>query len=199
MIDVYVARLPQSEGLEPLSCAERQKDIEKISNERVRREKYYVWKLLEYAVKKSLGADASRLNFTKGENQRWTSDACEFSLSHSGEAIAVAISNKAVGVDVERIRVRSTERMSEYILTERERDEYANIAETDGAKWLMIKWCEKEAIFKSQNKDSFAPSKIETSRFFCNLSELTLGGEPYILVTAASENDDVRVVEVLDF
>ena len=198
MIDVYVARLPKEESLEPLSCTERQRDIERISNERVRREKYYVWKLLEYAVKKSLGADASRLNFTKGKNQRWGCDACEISLSHSGEAIAVAISDRAVGVDVERIRVKSTERMADYILTEREIGEYAEIAESDSAKWLMIKWCEKEAIFKSQNKDSFVPSKIESSSFFCKLSELTFEGEPYILVVAANERDDVNVIEALE-
>ena len=196
MIDVYVAKLPKESFSEPLLCAERQMEVDGISNERARREKYYVWRLLEYAIKNSLGADASRLCFTKGKNRKWSCEGFDFSLSHSMEALAVAISDMAVGIDVEKIRVRNAERMAEYMLTQDERVEYKSITVNERDEWLIGKWCAKEAIFKSQNKDVFAPSKIETSEFFCEQRSFEIAGEKYILAVAANEYDDVNVIEV---
>ena len=198
MIDEYIAKLPSVEPCEPLACVERQKDVDKPLNERVRREKYYVWRLLEYAIKLSLGADASRLNFTKGENRRWYCEGFEFSLSHSGEALAVAISDRPVGVDIERIRVRSAERIAEHILTVDERAEYDKVLPKAQDKWLIRRWCKKEAIFKSQNKDVFHPTEIETAEFFCDVRELSIEGEKYILACAATLEDDVRVFENIE-
>ena len=54
MIDVYIAKLPEIELNEPLACLERQIEIDGVANERARREKYYVWRLLEYAIKAAL-------------------------------------------------------------------------------------------------------------------------------------------------
>ena len=65
MIYVYVAKLPLTESAEALSNIERQAEINSISNERVRREKYYVWRLLEYAMRQSLGIDPTEVEFKK--------------------------------------------------------------------------------------------------------------------------------------
>ena len=198
MIDVYVANIPSAESSLPLSCAERQSDIDKISNERARREKYYAWRLLEYAIKNSLGADASRLSFTRGDNNRWRCDGLELSLSHSGDALAVAISDRAVGVDVERIRVKSADRLANFVLTESERAEYEKSAECERDEWLIRRWCAKEAIFKSLDKDSFKPTTIEISEFFCDIRAISIDGEKYILSAAAKSADDVRVFENIE-
>lgn len=199
MIDVYIAVLPIEESCTPLCCVERQAEIDGISNERVRREKYYVWRLLEYAVKNSLGADASRFCFTKGKNGRWLCEGFEFSLSHSGDALAVAISDKAVGVDIERIRVKSSDRMAKYILTQNEFKEYDLIELENREEWLIQKWCEKEAIFKSQNKESFIPSEIETANFYSCLKTLLLQNEKYILAAAAKCCSEVRILDGIKF
>lgn len=198
MIDVYVASLPKREPSTQLFCKERQRDIDSISNVKVRREKYYVWRLLEYAIKNSLGADASRLCFTKGENRKWFCEGFEFSLSHSGDALAVAISDKPVGVDVERIRVKSADRLADFVLTESERAEYEKIADCERDEWLIRKWCAKEAIFKSLDKDSFKPTTIEISEFFCDIRAISIDGEKYILSAAAKSADDVRVFENIE-
>ena len=198
MIDVYFASLPTSEPSRPLSCRARQSEIDGISNERVRREKYYVWRLLEYAIKNSLSADASRLCFTKGENNKWKTEGFELSLSHSGNALAVAISDRAVGVDVERIRVKSAERLADYMLTKSERAEYEKITERERDEWLICKWCAKEAIFKSMDEDSFKPTTIEISEFFCDIRAISIDGEKYILSVAAKSADDVRVFENIE-
>ena len=196
MIDVYISRLPKERFSEPLLCAERQREVDRISNERAQREKYYVWRLLEYAIKNSLGADASRLCFTKGKNRKWSCEGFEFSLSHSGDALAVAISDMAVGIDVEKIRVRKAERMVEYMLTQDERTEYESVSENARDEWLIGKWCAKEAIFKSQNKDVFSPSKIETSEFFCEQRSFEIECEKYILAVASDKFQDVKIFEL---
>ena len=196
MIYVYVAKLPKESFSEPLLCIERQKEVDGISNEKAQREKYYVWRLLEYAIKNSLGADASRLCFTKGKNRKWSCEGFEFSLSHSGDALAVAISDMAVGIDVEKIRVRKAERMAEYMLTQDERGEYKSINVNERDEWLIGKWCAKEAIFKSQNKDVFSPSKIETSEFFCEQRSFEIECEKYILAVASDKFQDVKIFEL---
>lgn len=196
MIYVYVAKLPKESFSEPLLCIERQREVDGISNEKAQREKYYVWRLLEYAIKNSLGADASRLCFTKGKNRKWSCDGFEFSLSHSGDALAVAISDMAVGIDVEKIRVRKAERMAEYMLTQDERGEYKSINVNERDEWLIGKWCAKEAIFKSQNKDVFSPSKIETSEFFCEQRSFEIECEKYILAVASDKFQDVKIFEL---
>ena len=201
MIDVYIASLPNRKSCVPLLCFERQLEVDGVSNERTRREKYYVWRLLEYAIKNSLGADASRLCFTKGKNRKWSCEGFEFSLSHSGEALAVAISDRAVGVDVERIRVRDVNRMAEYMLTESERAEYENVFDNERVEWLIRKWCQKEAIFKSFDEEIFAPKRIETAAFFTLVTDFELEDEKYILAVASQFESDVRIfngIELLD-
>ena len=193
MIDVYVARLPNVEPNTPLSCVERQSDIDKISNEVARREKYYAWRLLEYAIKNSLGADASRLSFTKGKNRRWFCSEVEFSLSHSHGALAVAVSkDQAVGVDVERVSVRDTARMAEYMLTSLEKEQYESLDDSCREEWLIRRWCEKEAIFKSRNEEIFPPKKIETADLFCSSVTIDIDGEKYALAVAAKNRDEIR-------
>ena len=193
MIDVYGAVLPRCESSVSLLCSERQSEVDGISNEKTRREKYYVWRLLEYAIKNSLGADASRLCFTKGKNRKWSCKGFEFSLSHSGQAICVAISDKAVGVDVERIRVRDINRMAEYMLTELERDEYEKALNVEREEWLISKWCQKEAIFKSFDSEVFSPKEIETSFFFSYTQKMIIDGEKYILSVASNSKDEVNL------
>ncbi|MBE6534249.1 MAG: 4'-phosphopantetheinyl transferase superfamily protein, partial [Ruminococcaceae bacterium] len=141
------------------------------------------------------------LCFTKGKNRKWSCEGFEFSLSHSGEALAVVISDRAVGVDVERIRVRDVNRMAEYMLTESERAEYENVFDNERVEWLIRKWCQKEAIFKSFDEEIFAPKRIETAEFFTLVTDFELENEKYILAVASQFESDVRIfngIELLD-
>ena len=73
MINVYFASLSEhlDESKILLLEGSRLKEIEKIKNERVRREKYYVWRLLAYALKDSSGKELSSLFVEKNENGKW--------------------------------------------------------------------------------------------------------------------------------
>ena len=199
MIYVYVAKLPLTESAEALSNIERQAEINSISNERVRREKYYVWRLLEYAMRQSLGIDPAEVEFKKDTSGKWTCDACEFSLSHSGDAIAVAISKEPVGVDIERERIKRPDAMANFILTANERREYENILNEAKEKYLIRKWCEKESAFKLQNKASFKPAQIETAEFFSTVTETELLFEKYILAVSSKSKDTVKIFSGVTF
>ena len=198
MIKIYVARVPQIESDEPLFCEERQNEINAISNERVRREKYYVWKLLEYAIKDSFSQDVSKISFTKSKNGKWLCKEFEFSLSHSAEAISVALSDTPVGIDVERIRVKRSKKMAEYILTEKEYFEYSDIPDEKSEDYIVRKWCQKEAVFKMQNKAHFKPSEIESAEYFSVTKHFDIGEEKYILAVAANRRKDTEIIELYD-
>ncbi len=198
MIKIYVARLPQIESDEPLLCSERQNEVNAISNERVRREKYYVWKLLEYAAKDSFELEASSIRFAKSKNGKWSCKEFEFSLSHSTEAIAVAVSDNAVGIDVERIRVKRSKKMAEYILTEREYFEYSDVPDEKSEDYIVRRWCQKEAAFKMQNKARFKPSEIESAEYFSVTKNFDIGKEKYILAVAANRRQEVEIIELYD-
>ena len=81
--NVYIAEIPnQSEWGEVYPPA-RQAEIDAVKNEKVKREKYYVWKLLEYALLHAFGKRIEEISFTKSVNGKWECDFCYFSLSHS--------------------------------------------------------------------------------------------------------------------
>ena len=195
MTDVYVAILPNEEPCGALSVRERQEEIEAVSNARVRREKYYVWRLLELAIEKSLGVSAEGLDFYKDVNGKWHCSACKISISHSAGALAVVVSDYPVGVDIERIKIKHPERACEYILTKKEMEDYRLLAEEDIEEYLISKWCQKEAAFKIFGGEHFKPSAIELDGLYLDTRRVELANEKYILVVATEKFDTVRVFE----
>ena len=98
---VFAARIPQIDDFGKVYPPERQAEIDRITNPDVKREKYFVWKLLEYAIEKTAGEPIENYAFEKKPNRKWVSDRLCFSLSHSDGAVAVALSDSAVGVDID--------------------------------------------------------------------------------------------------
>jgi hypothetical protein len=66
---------------------------------RKRKQSFFVWKLLEYALN-DIGVKSFNFSF---DNGRWflTNNEVYFSLSHSFDMVAVAISSQFIGVDIE--------------------------------------------------------------------------------------------------
>ena len=100
---------------------------------------------------------------------------CYFSLSHSGESVICAVSDKPVGVDVERIRTID-QAVATKICTEEELNFLNGIAEQETRNRALLQiWTKKEAIFKIEGtlprKDrevnTLAPVSIDlrTSKF----------------------------------
>jgi 4'-phosphopantetheinyl transferase len=195
IVDVYVAEIPAEGKLGKVYPRSRQEEIKAVKNEKVKREKYYVWKLLEIAIEKSLGFSASNMEFYKDKNGKWHSPTCKFSLSHSAGALAVAVSDGNVGVDIERIKIKYPERASEYILTPKELCEYRLLREDERVEHLVFKWCQKEASFKLFGGEAYKPSSIELDGIFLDSRKLELENERYVLAVATDKKEDIRLFE----
>lgn len=185
ILDVYVAAIPDNCDFETVFPPARRQEIASCSNLAVKRQKYAVWKLLEYALKRTFGYDIRKLTFVKGDNGKWTSSACEFSLSHSNNAVAVALSRRSVGVDIEAVAAVRDE-LSARILTEAELATYSALS-ADKQEYLSRKWTEKESLFKKFNEKNFCPSKIDVSGQNLRTERLTVDGSEYFLTVASDD------------
>ena len=121
---VYIAKMPdRAPVVSDIYPTLRREYVESAKNVETRRARYYVWKLVEVALKMSLGEDIKELDFTR-DFGKWTTSACHISLSHGGGYVAVALSSEAVGVDIEPVALPRSERFAERILTHSEMKEY---------------------------------------------------------------------------
>ena len=146
---VYLAQIPNGE-LRNVYPEERQAEIELTKNAKLKREKYYVWRLFEYALFESFGQNISELEFTKHKSGRWSTPFCEFSLSHTDGVVAVAISNEPVGVDIEVIKPRHNDKTAKRVMAEDEYGKYQSLSEAEREEFFFSVWTSKEAIFKSR-------------------------------------------------
>lgn len=194
IVDVYTARIPVGVRISKLCVKQRVAEIESCTNEKVKREKYCVWKLLEYALNRSFGLNVKKMRFDKDGNGKWRTDGCCFSLSHCEGIVAVAVSRRDVGVDVEKATDR-LEAVKQKFLTEKELEEYSR--QTDKTAYLAEKWTQKESIFKMQGGKGFVPDKIQTDEFTTRSMRLDGDGE-YVLSVAAADLKLLRIHQNVD-
>ncbi len=191
--NVFFATLPSDDIGEALSSPEREEYVSSIRNDRVRREKYFVWKLLEYAIDRTFGIKAEKLSFRKTDCGKWITDGYCFSLSHSENMLAVAVSRGDIGVDIEKLRETPDNRMAERILCADELKEFSSLPDEDKNRFLIEKWSVKEAIFKSQSKKSFSPAEINTTDYTYKSGELLEGDETYIWSVATKTPEILKI------
>lgn len=156
MIALYVADVPEKCDICGIYPCERREYIEKVKNPQLKIQKISSWKLLEHAVRESFGYSLSDLKFSLDENGKWSCDKLYFSLAHTAEKVAVAVSDEPVGVDIE-LGNRRIEPLSNKILCAEETA--INCAE------LLALWTQKESIFKCFGGGAFLPNKIHTAEY----------------------------------
>lgn len=191
--DVYVARFPFDTENDEIFPQARRDEIEKCTGH-VRAQKYYVWKLLEYALMRTFGLKMNALSI-KNKRGKWVSDEASFSVSHCEDSVAVAVSRKDVGVDIERVSPeRFDSRMREQMLTDGER---ANIAcdEQAARERANLLWTVKEAEFKRAGGKNFVPNKIDCGVVACK-SALVISEDASYYLTVASEYAEHAVFRV---
>ncbi len=187
--DVYLAKIPSETGEDTLYPQARQDEVDACTNDKVKRQKYYAWKLLEYALNRTFGYKMSNLVFEKTKRGKWTTPSCFFSISHSENAVAVAVSRREIGVDVEKID-GVKEGVIQKVLTKSENKEFSAIGVDENARrreYLVGKWTQKESVFKTADSGAFRPSKIETSAHALATKKVCVDGEEYML-SVATEN-----------
>lgn len=168
----------------------RQAEIEVCSNEKVRQEKFYVFKLLEIALKEAYSKDINKCGLVQNACGKWTSDICELSLSHCDNIVAVALSNCCVGVDVERIDgSRFCDKLQGRIFTACEADVARGMNESERADYANRLWTVKEAAFKRNGGSSFAASQIESATVNCQTVTLEDGNGRKYYLSLSGESD----------
>lgn len=197
-IYAYTGIIPKEVKLDSINPKSRYDEIMACSSERARKEKYCVWKLLEYGIKNALGISINEINFEKSENGKWLSDSFCFSISHSGDMVAVVISQYPVGIDVERMSKR-LERVMPRILTNNEKRSLSNIPKENILDYLCTKWTQKESIFKSMDAKAFAPSKIEAEEYKTVSCKIENENEVYCLSVCADNVENVQIINNVEY
>lgn len=180
-VDVYVCRFPFVCASKEIYPPERQAEIDGIGNLQLKSQKFFAWKLLEYALKRSMGLKIDTIKFSK-HNGKWTCADCQFSISHCENVVAVAISRKEIGVDIEAYNPkRFTQNVMRRICTKNEVATLERLDEKKREIALNNMWTVKEAVFKCGNYSNFVPSRIDTSSEIYVTKQLRCENEQYVL------------------
>ena len=194
--DIYYARIPHEGAVEAVYPDEREQEIATCRNERVKREKYYVWRLLEYALAQSLGVSLREAAPRKNDNKKWVSDACFFSLSHSGDVVAVAVSRAPIGVDVEGTERERYEMIADHIFSDAERAHYEALEERAKMPFVMAAWTQKESLFKREDRRAFTPKSYTVLNADVQTHEICVGEHTYFLSVASEALQHLRIKNV---
>lgn len=195
-VDVYVAPIPKNGQIENVYPPLRNAEILACGSKKVQTEKYYVWKLLEYAVCRTFDFPFSQIDFEKCENGKWKCNRFAFSLSHSKNAVAVALSKTPVGVDIEWADDTKIIRLANKILNEAEKNEYEQTPEAEKPSFLLKKWTQKESLFKQSDKLGFFTNIPDTTLEKTWTKAVNVDKERYFLSVAASDVAHVRLFEI---
>lgn len=192
-IYVYVDTFSKNQIIDSVYPPERDDEIKGCSNAKTRLEKFCVWKLLQFGLKNSLGYNVEDLQFYKSDNGKWFCDKCYFSLSHSKNAVAVAISSVPVGIDIQLI-TPPKRFIENKILNSEELSEFNLLKQSEITEYLILKWCEKESLFKAEGENNFLTYAKLPSTFKTQTSKIILNDLPYALSVAAKNVDDIKYV-----
>ena len=195
-VDVYVAPVPDWDVVYPIFPRQRELELQGISSDRLRREKYHAWRLLEYALEKSLNLSLESAAPYRHWSGKWISEFCEFSIAHSGGVVAVAVSHYPVGVDVERRDRDLGPGFARRMFTDSENE--LLVASSERLTPIDI-WCKKEAIFKKKGENSFIPRLTETAgESICSFC-VAFSGVEYTLAVATEDGARVEILIPDDF
>lgn len=191
-LHLYITEIKEFADLD-INCEVRRNEILACKSERVKRQKYWAWKLLDFACKDLFCKSIDEFNPTK--NSKWTADGFNFSISHSEIFCAVAINFSPVGVDLESVTKfdKKTAERKEKLANlfdnfNLERFKSASISP------LLILWTQYESLFKA-NGNAFKNGKLAVS---LNQStyQINLNGDIYCISLNCTPNSLVsNIVE----
>lgn len=197
IVDLYIARLPEGK-IGDVECKARQYEIQSVSNEKIKREKYFVWKLLRYALEHSFGAKGKKMELVKESHGGWSAGDAFVSLSHSNNALAVVVSRATVGVDIELVREPKIHSLAERIMTDDELNAYNATSPEQKNTRLFEIWTAKEAIFKSKKLAAFVPKDHDTLSSTYKSGNIIIDTQKYIWSVATSTPERLRIFTDID-
>lgn len=178
-IYVYFGKVESANEHSPLPKYQQEK-IEKSTNISVINQKVSAYRLLKRAVKEKFGIDDDFSDVLLTNSGKPVSKKYCFSISHTKELVAVAISKSNVGVDIEKVNPkRDYEKIKKIILHENENPALKSI---DDVTQL---WVKKEAVFKLLDEMTFLPQKIDTQKFNIQTKEISFDGDKFYISVAS--------------
>ena len=193
---VYISILPsQCEG-NMLYPESRNFEVYDTNNSKIKLQKYWSWKLLEYAIKNTLNRDIADFHFSKNEFGKWSTNSFKFSITHTDNFVGIAISNNPIGIDIEKISATQSKNFPTRTLTLSELNEYSVISTEEQNSYLITKWTQKEAIFKCFGSDFFIPNTIDTTKFSVYSKKFKYENDEYILSVATDFSFEIISVNL---
>ena len=166
---------------------ERADEILNSKNEKVRRQKVAVWKLLLFAAKEIYGSDADEIRFEKTPGGKWICDKFCFSLSHTFGASAVVIAEKPCGVDVE-YAPKFFEKCAYKPFIASFLKQIGENESLNAGDALKL-WTQKESVYKRAGSGVFSPKKIDVQ----NENVLTEKSGDYVLSVSTTDKENVKI------
>ena len=167
VLDVYVCPVDAMEGDNSDAVPLRKEQMQKVMDPLLQKQKTASWLLLEYAMMRSFGQRMRDRTFALDKYGKWTCDQLSFSISHTENWVAVAVSNQAVGVDIEEVQPfwqKDPALLASCLLTEAEKAQGYLPPEM-----LLRYWVSKESIYKCWGKGSFVPGRIAAKHEYCGV------------------------------
>lgn len=169
VLDVYISKIPEDVTDFSVFPKAREDEILSVSHDNLKKQKLWVWKVLEYAIFRSFSYSMEELAPTRDKSGKWVSEKCFFSLSHTKDLVSVAVSNEPVGVDIENVVEFKTkfqgkddlvDKIVEKICTKKEKKDIKTLDFDE----IVALWTKKESVFKSKDKTVFEPKKLELTK-----------------------------------
>ena len=195
LLNVFVAEIPKNGEVGECYPPERNAEIRCCQSKDAAIEKFYVWKLLRYALSKTFNKNMEDIRFEKTPYGKWKCSYCEFSLSHSDGAVAVAVSWRNVGVDIE-LKRDMREGIEEKMLSASEIKEFNSVPTIEKNDFLLKKWTQKESVFKTMNKSGFVIKDVVCKNV--STEQVTVGGKEYYLSVASPDLKKLRIFLNID-
>lgn len=156
---VWVAKLAGGPEPSVIFPPLRKQQIDETSDPLLKRQRIFDWQVLSDMIGRLSGKRMQDLSFSKTPGGKWECDGLYFSLSHSEDWIAAAVSDQPVGVDIEVLSSKTDEKLKAALsrfLTDDELKAHPPTSMTD--RFAM--WTRKESLFKQSGFCAFDPLSI---------------------------------------
>ncbi len=189
VLHLYFSQIPETLDYEKLYPEERNAEIINIDNPSIKKEKYWAWKTLEYAMLRSFGIRLEKTGLRKAESGKWICNNHFISISHSTGLVCVAVSTENVGIDIESV----TDFNNKFASHEKQLCNHLGVNSKFKLKELLDIWTQKEANYKGLRRQKpFNPRKIKINKKCTNTFHRIFNGKEYCYSIYSPMNEPRR-------
>jgi 4'-phosphopantetheinyl transferase len=178
---IYIEKINEQFNNEFLPTFKKE-ELKTIDCERVKTQSVAGYSLLYKIAKEKFNITLKPQEMKRENNSKPKCDFFNFSISHSKDLVAVALSKKEIGIDIE---FEKKDRNFDLI-----KEKNFNLEEKPQNFYKV--WTKKEAIFKSLDKTSFDLIKINTVNYDCLTCKISNGVDNYYFSVYSKNLKDLK-------